>query len=143
MTLRCMMRRLLLGVALASTATGACASGGGRSASEGRQSDVIYRAEISKSSALNAYDAVRLLRPAFLTGRGPTTLLRVREGSTSPIVYLDNQRFGDSGALRNIPVDGIVEIRFVGATQAQLRWGMDHPSGAILVLTGSARRAVR
>lgn len=137
------VRRLLVGVALASVATGACASGGGgRSAAEGRQSDVIYRSEIAKSSALNAYDAVRLLRPAFLAGRGPTSLLRTREGSNSPMVYVDNQRFGDSSSLRNIPIDGIVEIRFVGATQAQLRWGMDHPAGAILVLTGNARRTV-
>lgn len=103
------------------------------------RSDIIYRNEISKTSALNAYDAVRLLRPAFLTGRGPSTLLRVRESSTAPVVYLDNQRFGDASTLRNIPVDGIVEIRFMSATQAQVRWGSDHPSGAILVLTGLAR----
>ncbi|HNV73091.1 MAG: hypothetical protein IPF87_17880 [Gemmatimonadetes bacterium] len=136
------MRRLLLGVALASVVSGGCATGsGGRgSAGQGRQSDVIYGSEIAKSSALNAYDAVRLLRPAFLAGRGPTTLLRPRESSVSPVVYLDNQRYGDSSTLRNIPIDGIVEIRFVGATQAQMRWGMDHPAGAILVLTGAARR---
>ena len=103
------------------------------------RSDIIYRNEISKTSALNAYDAVRLLRPAFLAGRGPSTLLRVRESSTSPVVYLDNQRFGDASTLSNIPVDGILEIRFIGATQAQMRWGSDHPAGAILVITGAAR----
>lgn len=118
----------------------ACASGGAnRSAGPGGRSDIIYRSEIAKSSAQNAYDAVRLLRPAFLAGRGPTTLLQPRASSTAPVVYLDNQRYGDVGALRNIPVDGIVEIRFIGASQAQMRWGMDHPAGAILVLTGTSR----
>lgn len=134
-------RQLLSGVVLAVAVTGACASGGGgRSAAEGRQSDVIFRPEIAKTSALNAYEAVRLLRPAFLAGRGPTSLLRVREGSSAPVVYLDNQRFGDASTLRNIPVDGIVEIRFIGATQAQMKWGSDHPAGVILVLTGTTRR---
>lgn len=118
----------------------ACASGGAnRTAGGGGRGDIIYRSEIAKSSAQNAYDAVRLLRPSFLAGRGPTTLLQPRASSLVPVVYLDNQRFGDASTLRNIPVDGIVEIRFIGASQAQLRWGMDHPAGAILVLTGTAR----
>jgi len=121
-------------------AVAACASGGAkRGGVAEKRTDIIYRNEIAKSTAQNAYDAVRLLRPAFLSGRGPTTLLQPRASSVAPVVYLDNQRFGDASTLRNIPVDGIVEIRFIGASQAQLRWGMDHPSGAILVVTGTAR----
>ena len=127
--------RTVLASALFLAAT-ACTHGNASSAPSA-SSDIIYRNEISKTSALNAYDAVRLLRPRFLAGRGPSTLLRVRESSTSPVVYLDNQRFGDASALYNIPVDGIVEIRYIGATQAQMRWGSDHPSGAILVITGT------
>ncbi len=131
------LRSLFAGLLIA--ALSACSHAGSGSSAPSPRSDIIYRNEISKTSALNAYDAVQLLRPAFLTGRGPSTLLRVRESSTSPVVYLDNQRFGDTSTLRNIPVDGIVEIRFIGATQAQMRWGSDHPSGAILVLTGVPR----
>ncbi len=129
---------LVLGASLTSSAcaSGAAGKGGTRS---GARSDIIYRNEIAKSTALNAYDAVRLLRPSFLSGRGPSTLIQPRASSQAPVVYLDNQRFGDASTLRNIPVDGIVEIRFIGASQAQLRWGMDHPAGAILVLTGTAR----
>ena len=105
-----------------------------------QRSDVIDRSQLAKSSAQNAYDAVRTLRPVFLASRGPTSLLRSRDSGTSPVIYLDNARFGDLSTLRNIPVDGIFEIRYFSATQAQLRFGMDHPSGAILVLTGSPRR---
>ncbi|MCC6769860.1 MAG: hypothetical protein IT360_01505 [Gemmatimonadaceae bacterium] len=117
----------------------ACAGGGGRSGAGGIRSDVIYRNEIGKTSAVNAYDAVRRLRPAFLTGRGPSTLLRASQSTSAPVVYLDNQRFGAAESLRDIPVDGIVEIRFLTAAQAQVRWGMNHPAGVILVITGSAR----
>lgn len=89
---------------------------------------------------LEANDAVRALRPAFLASRGPTSLLRSHDSRTSPVIYLDNTRFGDLSMLRNIPIVGIFEIHSFSATQAQLRWGMDHPSGAILVLTGSPRQ---
>ena len=58
-----------------------------------------------------------------------------QQGSGSPVVYLDNTREGDVSTLRNISLDGVLEIRFFGATQAQMRWGMDHPAGAILVVT--------
>ncbi|MCC6927695.1 MAG: hypothetical protein IT359_01780 [Gemmatimonadaceae bacterium] len=133
-------RQLLTGIVFLAAVTGGCASGGGRSAAEGRQSDVIFRSEIAKTSALNAYEAVRLLRPAFLAGRGPTTLLRTRAGSSTPVVYLDNQRFGDTSALQNIPVAGIIEIRLIGSAQAQMKWGSDHPAGVIHVLTGTSRR---
>lgn len=118
----------------------ACASGGAnRGVTAGGRTDVLYRNEIAKSTAQNAYDAVRLLRPSFLSGRGPTTLLRANSSSVAPVVYLDNQRLGDARTLENIPVAGIVEIRFIGASQAQLRWGMDHPAGAIQVVTGTVR----
>ena len=132
---------ITVGLMALAGATG-CASARSGEAVGGRvsRSDVIDRSEISKSSAQNAYDAVRALRPAFLVSRGPTSLLRSRDSGTSPVIYLDNTRFGDLSTLRNIPILGIFEIRYFSATQAQLRWGMDHPSGAILVLTGSPRR---
>jgi hypothetical protein len=100
---------------------------------------VIYRGEISKSSALNAYDAVRLLRPAFLAGRGPTSLLRVRESSHSPVVYLDNQRSAirqRCATSRSRDRRDSLRRRHTGTNAL----GMDHPAGAILVLTGAARR---
>ncbi|MEP7381994.1 MAG: hypothetical protein ABI910_09930 [Gemmatimonadota bacterium] len=134
-------RALLVSAVLLLSA--ACSHPNGTSTAVSPRSDIIYRNEIAKTNALNAYDAVRLLRPAFLTGRGPSTLLRVRESSTSPVIYLDNQRFGDATTLRNIPVDGIIEIRFMSATQAQVKWGSDHPAGAILVLTGGVRGTAR
>ena len=130
-------------IAFVTAMTLSCASRGtpGVAASPGGRSDVLYRDEIGKTSAQTAYDAVRMLRPSFLNTRGPTSLLR--QVSQLPMVDLDNQRFGDASTLRNIPIDGIVEIRYLSSTQAQMRWGMDHPAGAILVVTGTVRSTPR
>ncbi len=89
---------------------------------------------------LEANDAVRALRPAFLASRGPTSLRRSHNSRTSPVIHLDNTRFGDLFTLRDFPIVGIFEIHSFGATQAQLRWGMDHPLGAIRILTVSPSR---
>lgn len=93
----------------------------------------ITRVEITRSQAINAYDAIRILRPSMLKERGAVTLRGrdVRE----PIVYLDNQRMGGIGALRDIPVTEIFEIRYHNAGQAQIKWGNGHPQGVIQVVT--------
>ncbi len=132
-------RQKVVVVALTFAGVLGCAStgsgGGTDRVGRGANSDIIDRSELARSNAQNAYDAVRSLRPAFLASRGATTILLKKEGSSSPVVYLDNTRYGDVTTLRNISLDGIFEIRFFSATQAQMRWGMDHPAGAILVVT--------
>lgn len=124
----------------AALALGCAGARGPASPSHGRASDVILADEILGASATTAYDLIRRLRPNFLTGRGPTSLIRTKAGTQAPIVYLDQQRLGDEGVLRALPLDGIVEIRYLAAAQAQLRWGSDHPAGAILLLTGTPVR---
>ncbi|MEO6446449.1 MAG: hypothetical protein ABIZ91_08880 [Gemmatimonadaceae bacterium] len=121
----------------------ACASGpGGRNAAgRGSRTDVIDRSEIARSNAQNAYDVIRTLRPVFLSSRGPSTLLRTSSTTNAPVVYLDDNRYGDVASLRNIPVDHVFEIRYFSATQAQTRWGMDHPAGAIQIITGLSKRS--
>jgi hypothetical protein len=93
----------------------------------------ITRVEITKSQAINAYDAIRILRPSMLRERGAVTMRGrdVRE----PVVYLDNQRMGGIGVLRDIPVTEIFEIRYHNAAQAQIKWGNGHLQGVIQVVT--------
>ena len=99
-------------------------------------SDAITRVEITRSQAINAYDAVRLLRPNMLRVREAVTIQGndVRE----PLVYVDDQRLGGISYLQNIPVTDIFEIRYHTAAQAQLKWGSGHAQGVIQVVT--ARR---
>ncbi len=99
-------------------------------------SDAITRVEITKSQAINAYDAIRILRPNMLRERGKVTIRGndVRE----PLVYLDNQRMGGISYLRDIPVTEIFEIRYHSAAQAQIKWGSGHLQGVIQVLTARA-----
>ncbi|HJU75036.1 MAG TPA: TonB-dependent receptor plug domain-containing protein [Gemmatimonadaceae bacterium] len=96
-------------------------------------SEAITRVEITRSQALTAYDAIRILRPTMLRERGKVTMRGndVRE----PLVYVDNQRMGGISYLRDIPVSEIFEIRYHTAGQAQIKWGNGHPQGVIQVVT--------
>lgn len=125
--------KLLAGVVL--TTVVACSQRSGI-APPSSASDAITRVEISRSQAINAYDAVRLIRPNMLRERGKATIRGndVRE----PLVYLDNQRLGGISYLRDIPVTEIFEIRYHTAAQAQIKWGSGHVQGVIQVVTARA-----
>lgn len=119
------------GVALSAVVV-ACAQRAGI-APASSANDAITRVEISRSQAINAYEAIRMLRPSMLRERGKATIRGndVRE----PLVYLDNQRMGGISYLRDIPVTEIFEIRYHSAAQAQLKWGSGHVQGVIQVVT--------
>lgn len=122
---------------LAALTAGACARGTGGTARATGSSEVLMRDEIARSGATDAFQAIRMLRPTFLATRGRTSILR-RENA-EPVVYVDDRLFGGVAALRDIPANQVVEVRYYGAAQAQMKWGAGHSQGAILVITGSAR----
>lgn len=104
-----------------------------RPARPARRSNVlITQQELRESSSRDAYQAVQMLRPDWLRGRGSTTLL-----GTPPevVVYLDGQRLGNKNTLSQLPTQGIKELRFFGATDATQRWGTGHGAGVIEVVT--------
>jgi outer membrane cobalamin receptor len=108
----------------------ACASSGTRPT---RSGDVITAEEIEGASVSTAYDAVARLRPAFLRGRGQSSIQN--PGSDLPIVYVNGLRSGPIDYLRNIPAQDVQEIRFVSATDATTRYGTGHTGGVIEVIT--------
>lgn len=132
------MRRNLLYVVvpLALGMTG-CASGGqGARATSG--TEPIRADELRRSSAADLLSAIRMLRPHFLSTRGRTSIQRSEE--TEPAVYVDDRPFGGLAMLRDIPLNTVIEVRYLSATQAQVRWGGDgHSAGGILVITGAPR----
>ena len=101
-------------------------------ASPGPSRDVLFAPEIVQARVLDTYQAVSQLRPEFLKLREP--FLRASRTSTLR-VFLDEIDVGGVDALRTIPIDQVTAIRYISATDAQFRWGGEHPQGVILVST--------
>jgi outer membrane cobalamin receptor len=114
----------------------ACASAGTASGGSGP----ITRADLEHASMRDAYEVVQRLRPAWLQTRGRISIQSTT--AQNPVVYVDNIRYGDPGSLRQVSVDAIDEIRYMGASEATTRYGTGHAGGVILVTTrgGSPQR---
>jgi hypothetical protein len=106
----------------------ACASGGTGSPSRtGRNRNVITADELGELQVQNALEAVRQLRPAWLTARGRTGL---------PVIYRNSTLWGrDPSSLQSIQIQTIEEIRYFNAADATTRWGMGVSGGVIQVMT--------
>ena len=86
-----------------------------------RDPGVITRAEIEQATwATNAFDLVQRLRPSFLRISGPTNPSGAPQ---TPVVRLNEQELGDHGALRQIQLGSVQEIRYYSASEATARFG--------------------
>src|SRR3712207_1684075 len=100
-----------------------CASQGGARVSRPKR-DVIVAEEITRTGATTAREAVELLRPEFLRGRGNSTVSRIPQGAATspgeaqPQVYVNGVQAGHLEALEAIPAIEVVEIRFLSAADA-------------------------
>lgn len=109
-----------------------CASTGGTGGDAPR--DVLTRDQLDEVAYLNAYDAVRRLKPIWLQSeRGQDSF--ITQGRRGLRVYVDGILFGDKGSLRNLQVSDIEEIRFLDRREATREFGTDHGEGALLILT--------
>ena len=101
-----------------------------------RSERLIVREELAKTSALNAYAAIRQLRPQWFT-----TTSRLRTPAQSEffgkggviVVYLEDARYGTLEELEQLSLDGVTEVEYFGAVEATSRFGTGHPAGAIVV----------
>jgi hypothetical protein len=104
-----------------------------RPATLGR-SNVVEQEEIRAADAgPSAYEAIRRLRPEYLTRRATPEPGDSEEGF--PVVYLDGVRLGGLETLKNIPLDTITRIRFLRASEAAQWLGRTHRGGVIAVST--------
>lgn len=124
-------RVLVLAIGLFSSACAAASSSTRPVRSAGR--DVITAAEIVASRVTDVYQAVAQLRPEFLRKRSGVVIAPYRVPQV--IVYLDDLEFGTAESMRHIPLARVRQIRYLSATEADLRWGGQHPAGAIHVST--------
>jgi hypothetical protein len=94
---------------------------------------VLKAEEFEGSSAIDAMALVQEFRPTWLHTRG---VISIRDESAGQIrVYLNGVSAGDVNRLREIRVDDVREIRFLGAAEAQSRYGVGHAGGVIEVWT--------
>lgn len=119
--------------------------------------DVITHEELAALTGVQtAYDAIKRLRPTFFNERrsqtrqaggevfNPSTLSsssenpNVKTSGAPPMqLYMNGSRMGGVDYLRTIPMSALWEVRKLNGTDASLRFGADHESGAILVTTGT------
>ena len=95
--------------------------------------NVLEADEFESSTALDAYALVQEFRPTWLHSRGVTS---IRDQSAGQVqVYLNGIAVGDVSKLREIRASDVRELRFLGAAEAQARYGVGHGGGVIEVLT--------
>jgi hypothetical protein len=97
--------------------------------------ELLTAEEISRTTALNAYEAIQVRRPAFLARAERRALRDADQPDARPSVYVNGVYFGEVGSLREIPVREIKEIRFMDAIEATKALGTTNVGGVIMVMT--------
>ena len=100
--------------------------------------NILTSAEIDKTNAVSALDAVRSLRPHFLNTRGSQSIQDPTP--IQPVVYLDGMRLGPPSTMAMINASSVMTIEYISSIEASSRFGLGHQGGAILV---STRREAR
>ena len=97
--------------------------------------EILTAEEISRTTAVTAYEAIQIRRPAFLSGAQRRALRDADQPDSRPVVYVNGVFYGDVESLRDIPVREIKEIRFLEANDATRLLGSVYVGGVIMVVT--------
>jgi hypothetical protein len=97
--------------------------------------EILTAEEIARTTALTAYEAIQIRRPAFLAGADRRALRDADQPDTRPVVYVNGVFYGEVESLREIPVREIKDIRFLEANDATRVLGSTHVGGVIMVTT--------
>ena len=130
-----MHRRLLLLAALLVPLTAACAA---RAGGPRENRDVITAAQIARTQALNAFEAIEQLQPQWLNSRGATSL--TDPTPTEASVFIDGLQVGGLEYLKTQNVIDIAELKYYPAGPATARFGMGHQRGVIEIIRKGAGR---
>ena len=112
----------------------ACASAGGGAARSAprHEPNIISSEELQGASASNLFDAIRTLRPQWLSSRSPTMLRPQAEGNI--VVYMDRVRYGVLEMLRQFPLGDVESVRYYSPSEAEGQFGLGHLQGAIQIV---------
>lgn len=100
----------------------------------GRRANVVEREEIAGLEVPTALEAVRRLRPEFLSRRAVPRPGEAGEDAYA-VVYLDGARLGGWQMLQTIPLAVVTRIRYLRASEAADWVGREHRGGVIAVST--------
>jgi hypothetical protein len=126
----------LLAITLA-CATKTASKDGVPVARHARNSTVISREELQDPAVVanDAMTTIRQLRPAFFMTRGPLSFKNITAGQLQ--ISQDFGPLQKSSALSSIDTRSLVEVRYLNATDAQARFGINANGGPVLVLLTS------
>ena len=92
-----------------------------------RPSGVLSEASIANADGSTAYDVVARLRPSVVAATSGQLF--------APTVYLDGLRLCGISEMQMIPAAGLVQVRFLSATEAYSLYGSQAGRGGAIVLT--------
>jgi len=92
----------------------------------------ITAEELQSSHSSTVYQALELLRPSWLSSRGPVSMTDSEEARAN--VYMNGNRVGDLDYLRTVYVQDVAELRFWPPGEAGARFGMGNPRGVIEII---------
>jgi hypothetical protein len=120
-------------------ATKTASKDGAPVAHHARNSSVISREELQDPAVVSsdAMTTIRLLRPAFFMTRGPLSFKNTAAGQLQ--ISQDFGPLQKSNALSAIDTRSLVEVRYLNATDAQARFGINANGGPVLVLLTSTQ----
>jgi hypothetical protein len=119
-------------ILLLGTAVAACASSGGNATPRVDQDRITFEIDDPRVRAgENLYTLLGRERPRWLTTRGSAS----STDTTTVVVYRDGGRFGGPESLRQIPAVTVGSVQFLSASDATIRFGLNHRHGAILVMS--------
>jgi len=128
----------LLAITLA-CATRTASKDGAPAAHHVRSSNVISREELQDPTVASndAMTTIRQLRPAYFMTRGPLSIKNVTAGQLQ--ISQDFGPLQKSSALSAIDTRSLVEVRYLNATDATARFGINANGGPVLVLLTSTQ----
>jgi hypothetical protein len=103
-----------------------------------RQQNVLTAEEIerNKASISTAYEAVQTLRPRWLEQHELARLPGTRNAQLHDVtvsVYVNDLKVGDGEYLRSIPVETVLEMRWLSPNETASRFGPTEGQAAIVV----------
>ncbi len=127
-------RALTLALPILALVLPACATGGGSTGQRSRDTlNRISQEEIARSTATDALELIRQLRPRWLRSRGTMSFEREEAGYAR--VVIDGLPPRSLDALQAVPTVAILEIRYLDAREATMLYGTGFPGGVIAITT--------